>query len=259
MQVLRDEAKARGLRFFILEAPCRKGHFSPRYVSTGACKSCSAEDVVQRRNRRKNDPRLVEIDRLQRRARYRQNPEKFRAKSKRYRTENPLSDEQKIRDSERRRESYRQNIEREKISRAEWLKKNRERKVATDAKWQRENPDRVKLRNMKWQQQNANAVRSFTRNYRAKKRAAAGTHNAKDIEIIYRKQDNLCACGCGVSLADGFDVDHIIPVSRGGSNWPSNLQLLTPRCNKSKNARTMEEWIAGKSVIRTAMLMKVRK
>jgi 5-methylcytosine-specific restriction endonuclease McrA len=36
------------------------------------------------------------------------------------------------------------------------------------------------------------------------------------------------------------------PLSRGGSNWPSNLQLLCKTCNSSKNNRTMEEWLAYK-------------
>ena len=36
---------------------------------------------------------------------------------------------------------------------------------------------------------------------------------------------------------DILEVDHIIPVSKGGKDNPANLQLLCPPCNKKKGAR----------------------
>src|ERR1039458_1052954 len=48
----------------------------------------------------------------------------------------------------------------------------------------------------------------------------------------------LCAC-CGSS---GPDIDHIVPVSKGGTNDRSNLQPLCRRCNNTKGNRlSMEE------------------
>ncbi len=35
----------------------------------------------------------------------------------------------------------------------------------------------------------------------------------------------------------GYEVDHIIPISKGGLHSLSNLQYLTPRDNKRKNAK----------------------
>ena len=37
-------------------------------------------------------------------------------------------------------------------------------------------------------------------------------------------------------------VDHIFPISRGGRHAMDNLQLLCPRCNCLKRAKTMDEW-----------------
>ena len=33
-----------------------------------------------------------------------------------------------------------------------------------------------------------------------------------------------------------YHVDHRMPLSLGGSNYPDNLQLLCPTCNLSKSA-----------------------
>jgi 5-methylcytosine-specific restriction endonuclease McrA len=44
---------------------------------------------------------------------------------------------------------------------------------------------------------------------------------------------------CRVSFPsiDYLEVDHIIPVSRRGTDRPSNLQLLCPKCNKRKGSK----------------------
>lgn len=54
-----------------------------------------------------------------------------------------------------------------------------------------------------------------------------------------------CPCGAlGEVRWDGprvrfvdMDLDHVHPVSRGGKSHAANLQLLCPRCNRSKGAR----------------------
>jgi 5-methylcytosine-specific restriction endonuclease McrA len=245
--ISRELAKASGLVFYCTGAPCAQGHLSDRYTSTGACRECSAEDSRRQRLRRKDDPALVAVDRQRTKLRYWADPGKFRDKAREHRVANPLTDEERRADAARRKRDYIENIDREKAYRRQWREKNKDKKSAQDAQWQRDNPDRVKQRNRRWQEKNKDAVRSFTRNYRAKKRAAEGFHTGEDIKALFDRQRGLCACGCGASIESGYDVDHIIPVSRGGDNWPSNLQLLTPTCNKSKNDKTMEEWMLARS------------
>ena len=52
-----------------------------------------------------------------------------------------------------------------------------------------------------------------------------------------RGRDGLyhCAC-CGVSDPSRipFQVDHIIPMNRGGKSVPENLQILCRKCNGGK-------------------------
>jgi|GEM_PF-3286127 len=43
---------------------------------------------------------------------------------------------------------------------------------------------------------------------------------------------------CGRSFPiDVMEVDHIKPISKGGTDKPSNLQLLCPVCNRKKGAK----------------------
>lgn len=54
-----------------------------------------------------------------------------------------------------------------------------------------------------------------------------------------KARDNHTCRYCAVSLADEphllLEVDHIVPVSRGGMSTPDNLQTLCWRCNRSKS------------------------
>ena len=78
---------------------------------------------------------------------------------------------------------------------------------------------------------------------RAREMEVEGTFTESDVRELFIAQDGECICSA--DLTKGFHVDHVHPLSKGGSNWPSNLQLLCPKCNLSKGARTMEEWIAS--------------
>lgn len=77
--------------------------------------------------------------------------------------------------------------------------------------------------------------------YKAKRKGASGSFDKNDIERIKLLQKNKC-CYCKVSLKNGFHIDHIYPVSKGGSNEPKNIQLLCPYCNISKKDKLPEDF-----------------
>ena len=59
---------------------------------------------------------------------------------------------------------------------------------------------------------------------------------------LMRRQDNTCVY-CGYRRrAASLEIDHIIPVVRGGSNNEDNLQVICRPCNLRKGIQTDEEF-----------------
>lgn len=71
---------------------------------------------------------------------------------------------------------------------------------------------------------------------RARKIGAAGSHTVAEWEAIKKRQNGCCAiCGARSRLTR----DHIIPLSRGGSDFAYNIQGLCKSCNSSKGAKIL--------------------
>lgn len=96
------------------------------------------------------------------------------------------------------------------------------------AEWRKENPELAK-KNIR----NSWVIRGF------RKRAAEGYHSWQEWESLVADYSGLCAY---CSTAPAESRDHVIPISRGGSNNIENILPACLTCNKTKNARTVEEW-----------------
>lgn len=58
-----------------------------------------------------------------------------------------------------------------------------------------------------------------------------GVYNRKEWQEVLTKYGNKCLC-CGST--EKITLDHIIPLSKGGTNTIENLQPLCSRCNRKK-------------------------
>lgn len=113
-----------------------------------------------------------------------------------------------------------------------WYRAHRDEQLARSKAWMKARPDKWipirKASNYRW---------------RARRAKAEGVVTHADELRIYASQNGLCAY-CARPLNGIYDADHIIPLSRGGSNWPENICCACERCNSSKNAKTAEEYRA---------------
>ncbi len=64
-----------------------------------------------------------------------------------------------------------------------------------------------------------------------------GIYEKDDIEQLYDAQEGLCYY-TGKTLKKkprNYHIDHIIPISEGGSSWPANLALVLKEVNQEKS------------------------
>ena len=89
-----------------------------------------------------------------------------------------------------------------------------------------------------------NAVKKFERGKRRSESRrtslnlySGGLYEKEDIEQLFIAQEGLCYYTRQPLTKDpkNFEIDHIIPVAKGGSSWPDNLALAIKTVNQDKN------------------------
>ena len=224
--ISRKDAKDSGITRYFTGNPCIKGHISERMVSSGVCCTCLAENKKRYRS---------------------QNPDNHKQYMAKWHSENEERERQYRADnadaiSNRSRMWRLKNSKRHSDNAKAWRLNNKQRSDQNRRIWRKNNPERAAMLAKKWRMNNPDKQRviMFNRNCITRGLRQAVSHGIVDRLLIL--QDGLCIY-CKTSVLSVFDIDHIIPVSRGGDNSENNLQLLCPSCNRSKRDKTHTEYI----------------
>lgn len=198
------------------------------------CKACQQRYETANRERRR-ELSGSEAARQRRQRYYQANKEKRAEYNKRYQEEN----REKV--AAQRKRHYVENRERLLAEARERGRRDAERKAERSREWREQNPERFKAACKAWSGGNPDKVRAIRYRRRARERAAKGSVEAAQLRQMYEDQDGLCAY-CERELHGKFDADHMVPLSRGGSNNWDNIALACASCNSRKNTKTAEEF-----------------
>ena len=117
----------------------------------------------------------------------------------------------------------------------EWREFNPERALAIRQAHYAANKEEIVSKVAEWDAANPDGRRVRSRNYRAKLHAAEGSHTRQEILAMHKAQKGKCVY-CREPLDTNYHADHIVALSKGGSNWISNIQLTCGPCNNRKRA-----------------------
>lgn len=115
--------------------------------------------------------------------------------------------------------------------------KNKDYILSSNSKWRQNNKNRFKELVKNWRKVNADRVRLYSNNRNAINRSAPGKLLLSEwLEI--KLNNNLTCLGCSKrEPIIKLTIDHIIPLSKGGTNDKHNIQPLCGMCNSIKGDR----------------------
>lgn len=125
-----------------------------------------------------------------------------------------------------------------------WCAANREKQYASNRRCAKAHPEKRRQYVKDFYARNPDKLRVWAAQWGRRRRAVEGRFTVDDIAAIRCEQDGCCYyCGCALRE---YHIDHMIPISRGGTHWPDNLALTCPTCNLKKGAKTADEFIVSR-------------
>lgn len=134
------------------------------------------------------------------------------------------------------------NPERVKMHRAARAAKKR----AEDRNYSRLHSSDVRARAVEWNRRHKTDRKAA---YRSRVNSAAGSHTRGEWESLLASYHGLCV----YCLTPTTSRDHVVPLTRGGTNDIDNIAPACPSCNSQKHRMPLLVWLA----VRRGALEKV--
>lgn len=218
--ISRKAAKAAGLKHYWSGKPCKYGHIDLRYVASFTCKECQ-------RVKANRSYAALDADSRARKARERKpyesewrknNSERVKATGAIHRKAHKDQFPNYFKDF------YSKNRERRKQESNEWYHANTVRALESQRAYVKAHPEQTRAHGRKA----ANTRRAI------KKRVFV---EVVDSRVVFERDKGVCGiCQKDVDVTSKWEVDHIIPISKGGAHSYENVQLAHRKCNRSKSA-----------------------
>lgn len=101
----------------------------------------------------------------------------------------------------------------------------------------KENKEKILDWRKEWFQQNSGKNMQYKRARRAKKLGSTEHFTNKEFKELCKQHDGKCLC-CGEKKP--LEADHIVPLTKGGSDGIENIQPLCRHCNAKKGMNTID-------------------
>jgi len=146
------------------------------------------------------------------------------------------------------------NPERIKARNKSWAAANREKAAATSRAWRAANPERMNATIDTWRANNPERADEMKRKGRRCRRAAEANttsepYTTQQILTLYGSDCHICfeaidlaatrICG-GPGWERGLHLDHVIPLSKGGTDLIDNIRPAHGLCNLRKGTKLTE-------------------
>jgi 5-methylcytosine-specific restriction endonuclease McrA len=132
------------------------------------------------------------------------------------------------------------NKEQIKARSAAYREAHREEIAEKQRRWREQNPERYYEIHAAAKKRNKIALRAAAHRRRLQRDAAPGTYTAKEWQELKVQYDYRCLMCYRREPEIILTVDHIVPISKGGSNTIDNLQPLCKGCNSRKHVAIVD-------------------
>ncbi len=124
---------------------------------------------------------------------------------------------------------------------AEWKLAHPEREKAKHIRWRENNREKDRAKKRAWIKRNPEKVRQMFRNVQTVRSNAPGSgYTPEQWQLLKGRYNYQCLC-CGKSEPEiKLTVDHVVPLSKGGSNSIDNIQPLCSVCNSQKHTKILD-------------------